>query len=310
MAGGNVKYGHPNFRPMTMKTLFALILAGSCSAAHAQTPAANPMPDGSRDMYVGLGVMSAAKSQGARQRGVSALPLIQMEWSNGIFVSGLSAGMHLSGRPALEYGPLLAMEAGRGQDGTAPGAGGIYSTSPGNTLVPPGHSIVVGDGRAVPLPGDNRLVGMGKVPTRLSAGGFVNVYLTPGLRLTNSVLYGSGRDKDGMIWHVGLQHIATDIAPNHRLSLSAGVNLVNRSYNESYFGVSDAEYYNSGNAHHVPGGGVRDIYVGARWNWLLTPGWMVTSSARLAGLQGDSRTSPLVQRPTDISVSTGLVYRF
>lgn len=292
-----------------MKTFLTLILAGACSAANAQTPAANPMPDGSRDMYVGLGVLSAAESQGAKKRSVSLLPLIQMEWSSGIFVSGMSAGMHLSGQPALEYGPLLSIEAGRGQDGTAPGIGGVYSTSPGNTLAP---GIVTGatDSRAVPLPGENRLVGMHKVPTRLTAGGFVNYYLTPELRLTNSVLYGSGRERKGLIWNVGLQHIAADIAPNHRLSLSAGMTFVNRSYNESYFGVSDAEYFNSGNASHYAKGGVRDTYIGARWNWLLTPGWMVTSSARLSRLQDDSRKSPLVQRPTDISVSTGLVYRF
>jgi outer membrane protein len=30
----------------------------------AQTPAANPMPDGSRDMYVGLGVQSAPRYEG------------------------------------------------------------------------------------------------------------------------------------------------------------------------------------------------------------------------------------------------------
>ncbi len=309
MAGGNVKYGHPNSPPRTMKTLFALILAGTCSAATAQTPAANPMPDGSRDMYVGLGVLSAAEHQGARERAVSLLPLVQMEWSSGIFVSGMSVGMHLSRQPAVEFGPLLVLEAGRDQNGTAPGAGGVFTTSPGNTLAP-GHSTGATDGRAIPLPGDNRLIGMGKVPTRLTAGGFVNVYLTPELRLTNSVLYGSGRERQGVIWNVGLQHIAADIAPNHRLSVMAGMTFVNRSYNESYFGVSDAEYFNSGNAPHYVKGGVRDTYLGARWNWLLTPAWMVTTSARLSRLQDDSRKSPLVQRPTDVSVSTGLVYRF
>jgi outer membrane protein len=55
-----------------MVKLFVLALAGACGVAHAQTPAANPMPDGSRDMYVGLGAQYAPRYEGAAARRTTA----------------------------------------------------------------------------------------------------------------------------------------------------------------------------------------------------------------------------------------------
>ena len=92
-----------------MHKSYALILAAACGAASAQTPANNPMPDGSRDMYVGLGVGSAPEWDGARHHKLRALPVLQVQWSNGVFVSGMSAGIHLSGSPQVEFGPLLTV---------------------------------------------------------------------------------------------------------------------------------------------------------------------------------------------------------
>ncbi len=73
-----------------MAKLFVLALAGACGIAQAQTPATNPMPDGSRDMYVGLGAQYAPRYEGARDRRATALPMLQVQWSNGVFVSGMS----------------------------------------------------------------------------------------------------------------------------------------------------------------------------------------------------------------------------
>ena len=280
-----------------------MLLAGACTTAVAQTPAANPMPDGSRDMYVGLGVLSAPDYQGSIKRSASALPLIQMEWSSGVFVSGLSLGMHLSREPSLEFGPLLSIQLGRNYDGTSGGAGGIGETN-GPTLGP------ITGFRDMSFSGGNLLYGLDSVPTRLQGGGFLNYYLTPEWRITNSVQYGSGRDRKGMIWNIGLQHIATEVAPNHRVSASIGVNMVNRSYNRSYFGVTDAEFERGAVAAYYPDAGMRDMYVAARWNWLLSRSWMLTSSARFARLQDEARKSPLVERRNDVSVSMGLAYRF
>jgi len=288
-----------------MKTFLFYLLVSACGSAVAQTPAANPMPDGSRDMYVGLGVLSAPEYQGATERSASARPLIQFEWSSGVFVSGMNLGMHLSREPSIEFGPLVSIQPGRNFNGTARGPGGISESS--DPTLGPGTGA--GE-RAVDFGFGNLLYGLDSVPSRLQAGGFLNFYLTPQWRLTNSMQYGSGRERKGMIWNIGLQHIAADLAANHRVSASIGVNMVNRSYNQSYFGVADIEFDRGAVPAFYPDGGMRDMYVGARWNWLLSPRWMLSSSARFARLQDDASKSPLVRRQNDVSISMGLAYRF
>jgi outer membrane scaffolding protein for murein synthesis (MipA/OmpV family) len=276
-----------------MKTLLVLTLAVACGSACAETPANNPMPDGSRDLYIGVGAILAPDYQGAAEKRTSALPLVQAEWSNGMFISGLSAGWHLSRRAGLEFGPLLAVDGGRDQDG--PHRAGDASG---------GMSLVRLD-----LP-DPDLNGMQDVKARLQGGFFVNHYLDPSLRVASSLLYGAGNERDGAVMNLALQYSATDWSPHHKVFLSAGMNLVNRAYNRAFFGVTKDEAVLSGHAPYAPGGGLRDIYVGGGWNWALSPSWMIVSAARLSRLRGDARHSPLVQRPTNFSVSSGLVYRF
>ncbi|NHZ78501.1 MipA/OmpV family protein [Massilia sp. CCM 8695] len=300
-----------------MRTLFALVLAGVLPAAWAQTPATNPMPDGSRDMYVGLGAVSAPRYQGAHARRVTALPLLQVEWSNGVFVSGMSAGMHLSTNPVLEYGPLLALLPRRnhsGNDGEwlgAPVAGFAGESVPtfGATDPKTGQPDRPTPPAAEKRSG-NRLSGTDAIGARLQGGFFFHYYLTPSLRITNNLLAGSGRDRHGATWTVGLQHVARAISPHHTVSLSADLTLVNGSYNRSYFGVTEVESLRSGNDVYAPSGGLKEVAVAARWNWALSPSWMLGSTVRAARLQGDARRSPLVERPNHVTVSTGLAYRF
>ncbi|MFP5393756.1 MAG: MipA/OmpV family protein [Gammaproteobacteria bacterium] len=287
-----------------MKIFFVLALAGACGSAAGQTPANNPMPDGSRDMYVGLGASSQPRYDGADNRRTRALPLLQFEFSNGLFVSGLSAGWHLAQGERIEYGPLLAFQPRRTPAGLGAGAGGVSAEGEGFAYGPP----TLTPGVAVQTAGANRLEGMRTVRAHAQGGVFLNYYLTPQLRLTNSVLYGAGGK--GLAWELGLQRIAAQFGEHHRLSASAGLTVVNRQYNETFFGVTQAEHLSSGNAPYAPDGGIKDVFVGGRWNWALSPSLMLTSSARVSRLTGDARRSPLVEQPTQFSISTGLAVRF
>ncbi|MGJ7917649.1 MipA/OmpV family protein [Massilia sp. LXY-6] len=283
--------------PVLSAGVLAALLAGGI--ARAQTPAVNPMPDGSRDMYVGLGVQSAPRYEGAGSRKLSALPVLQVEWSKGIFISGMSAGMHLSKSPTVEYGPLLALKPGRDESGTGiviDGVNGVAGLAPklgGQMLLMSG-----------------RLDGMDEIGARLQAGGFYNVYLSPQWRLTSSLLAGAGRDHDGARLELGVQRLALAAGERHRVSLTAGLGVVNRQYNESYFGVSAAESLRSRFRAYEPGGGLQDVQVGARWNWVLGPSWMLTSSLQAKRLLGDASHSPLAERSTNLTVSTAFAYRF
>ena len=265
-----------------MKKLFVLVLAVSGSAASAQTPATNPMPDGSRDMYAGLGAVASPRYEGADSRKVSALPVLQVQWSSGAFISGMSAGVHLSGHPTIEYGPLAALHPRRAESGTGGSIGDAGSTMLGPVTLRQGP------------PGGNRLAGMDEVKLRLEVGGFFNYYLTPAWRLTSSILGGSGNDSDGVRAQVGIQRLALQVAPHHTVSLSAGATFANRGYNRAYFGVTASEAFFSGNPEYRPVGGLKDVYLGARWNWALSPSWIVTSNVqatRLVATHAAARSS-------------------
>lgn len=282
-----------------MNKFFALVLAVSGSAASAQTPTTNPMPDGSRDMYAGLGIVSAPRYEGADNSKLRALPVLQVQWSNGVFISGMSAGMHLSANPIVEYGPLLSIHPRRTESGAGQELGGIegFSTS----LLP---------STAREMDSENPLVGMEEIKTRAEAGAFLNYYLSPQWRLTSSVLAGAGNDGKGVRGEIGIQRLAMQLAPHHTVSVSAGLSFVNRHYQQSYFGVDADQAARSGNRYYRPDGGLKDVRIGARWNWALTPSWMLTSSVQAVRLAGDARRSPLVERPDNLTVSTAFAYRF
>ena len=282
-----------------MNKLFALVLAVTGSAASAQTPTTNPMPDGSRDMYVGLGVASAPRFEGADSSRVRALPVLQVQWSNGVFVSGMSAGMHLSQQPTVEYGPLLNLHPRRSESGS----GGRIGAIEGASVLAPGPM-------RYRLSLDNPLAGMDEIKLRPELGGFFNVYLAPEWRLTSSVLAGAGNDRNGLRGELGIQRLAVQVAPHHTVSLSAGFTFVNSAYNRAYFGVSNAESLVTGHPHYRPDGGLKDVHAGVRWNWALSPSWMLTSSVQASRLVGDARRSPLVERPNNVTVSTAFAYRF
>ena len=284
-----------------MHKSLAFGLALACGGALAQTPATNLMPDGSRDMYIGLGANSGPRYDGASERRTTALPVLQVQWSNGIFISGMTAGMQLSNDAAMEYGPLFGVHGRRTQSGTSPGFGGVLDTADAASLVPPlaGKTTIY----------TNRLAGMDDIEARLLAGGFFNYYLAPRVRLTNSALYGAGNDHKGLSWVTDLQYSA-NAAPHHTLALSGGVTLVNQAYNQAFFGVTAQETLHGPNRFYTPSGGLKDVHAGVRWNWTFSPSWMLTSSLRVARLAGDAKDSPLVERPTNVTVSTALAYRF
>ena len=125
--------------------------------------------------------------------------------------------MHLSSQPSLEYGPLLAIQPRRSESGLAGDAGLVVDGSDWNMIPDPGFIAPFRDRQ-----GDgNRLTGMDVQRARLLAGGFLNYYLTPQLRLTNSLLFGSGNDGNGAQWNIGAaacQHAGS----RHTISCRSG----------------------------------------------------------------------------------------
>jgi outer membrane scaffolding protein for murein synthesis (MipA/OmpV family) len=94
------------------------------------------------------------------------------------------------------------------------------------------------------------------------------------------------------------------------LSFTAGLTLANQAYSRAFFGVTPDEASRSAFPAYQPSGGIKDAHLGVRWNWALAPSWIVTSSLQATRLLGSAKDSPLVERPTNLTVSTALAYRF
>ena len=91
-----------------MKLLAFALAACACAPCLAQSPT-TLMPEGSRDTSAGIMFASLPASEGSRTRNRALIPFLRIQWSNGVFVNNLSAGMQLSRMPHLRYGPLVAV---------------------------------------------------------------------------------------------------------------------------------------------------------------------------------------------------------
>jgi outer membrane scaffolding protein for murein synthesis (MipA/OmpV family) len=264
------------------------------------------MPDGSGDMYAGLGVVTTPRYAGADARRTRLLPVLQGQWSNGLFVSGLSAGLHLSHHAWLEFGPLLALDPGRDASGEGASAIGVeprrLNTVTGPVSEQPEASAGVSK--------VNRLDGLPSIARRVQGGAFLNLFVAPGVRLTSNVLYGAGNAHNGATLAVGAQVMALAPAPHHTVTLDGGLVLANRQYNQAFFGIDSEQSVHSGNPLYAAHGGWRDFHVGANWHWTLAPSWLLVSRLDATRQLGSTRASPLVARPVGVSASTALAFRF
>jgi outer membrane scaffolding protein for murein synthesis (MipA/OmpV family) len=253
-----------------MNKLFPLILLPLCGMASAEDSSVPMMPDGSRDMYVGVALVSSQAAAAGENRPVVLRPLLQVEWSNGIFVSSRGVvGMNLSDTAGVEYGPLLAASNSRD-------------------------------------PSDNRrLRGSHAIDGTLDAGGYFNYYLGHDTRLLSGLMYDSSAH--GFRGDVGVQTSWSNLAAHHTFSLSAGVSLAGGAVMRERYEVFRAA---GGVRDYTPSGGVAAVNAGINWNWSLSSKWLLTSAATATRLGSQPAGSPVVERRNFITLSSGLAYRF
>ena len=250
----------PRFSPRLL--LPALLLAGGAGA--------QMMPDGSRDMYVGAAVTGSSATDDGAPRAAVLRPLLQVQWSNGVFVSASGvAGMHLSATPGVEYGPLLAASNARDPE----------------------------DGW--------RLRGTRRIKGSPDVGGFYGYYLGDAARITSNLVY----DTSAHGWRAqfAVQKTLPLLAAHHTVTLSAGVSLASGAVMEERYAVSFAA---GGARDYRPSGGVTSVDAGINWNWALSSKWLLNSAVTGTRLGSGPARSPVIERRNVISWSSGLGYRF
>ena len=85
--------------------VLALMLIAAPSAQAQSTMMM--MPEGSKDLYLGVVVADVAANEGGSARRLVAVPTASGLWSNGIFARLGAVGWDITDDPTMDYGPLV-----------------------------------------------------------------------------------------------------------------------------------------------------------------------------------------------------------
>ena len=89
-----------------MRIASGIVALMLCADASAQSTMMM-MPEGSKDLYLGVVVADVAASEGGSARRLVAVPTASGLWSNGIFARLGAVGWDITDDPTMDYGPLV-----------------------------------------------------------------------------------------------------------------------------------------------------------------------------------------------------------
>lgn len=140
---------------MTKEFAAAALLAAFTAPALAQEDL-SLMPEGSKEVTVSATLGNAPSRYGSATRTTYLVPHFSVEWSNGIFLEGLTLGLQMSRHPLMRYGPLLAPDLGSQHDDGSKGrirpvVGAFFNYTPMRELSLHAHTFAHanGSGRAL-----------------------------------------------------------------------------------------------------------------------------------------------------------------
>lgn len=159
---------------------------------------------------------------------------------------------------------------------------------------------------------DDDLRGMEKIDYAVEAGGFVNWWAAPSLRLRLEVRRGFG-GHEGVVADLGADFVARE----GRWTVAAGprISYADDEYTQTYFGVTALEAIASPliATAYDPEGGIRHAGVQASADYQWNPRLRVTFDASYRKLMGDAADSPLVKQlgsEDQFGASAGVRYAF
>lgn len=154
-------------------------------------------------------------------------------------------------------------------------------------------------------------VPVGKVSTTVEAGGFVQYFLTPGVRVRAELRRGLG-GHDGFIGEIGADLIARD-GDRYVFSIGPRVTMTNARYQRAYFGVDPAQSAATGLPGFRPDGGLQSVGATAGLIYQFSRRWGMMSFVRYDRLVSDPADSPIVRQfgsRDQFSGGLGLTYTF
>ncbi len=97
-----------------------------------------------------------------------------------------------------------------------------------------------------------------------------------------------------------------------RVRIGTSLNWANTAYNQTFFGVSDAEATASGNvlSAYNANSGIKDYGLSANWTHSYSREWFSNAGLSYKKLAGSAKDSPLTTNDTMLSVNFAAGYRF
>ena len=146
------------------------------------------------------------------------------------------------------------------------------------------------------------------VPDRLGKGLFLNFAPLRALLLQSSLMYGAGRDGDGLMAEIGATS-GLEIS-SATLAVTLGGSWANRSYRQSFYGVSAADAAASGLPAWNVGAGWQDVNLSLSLDVPIDAGWKLSGQLLGARLLGAAADGPITMSRTQSTLSLTLWYRF
>jgi len=262
-------------RGRLLAALLAAALAGTAHASPIDLPGAIPN-------MVGIGVGSTTEYAGGNERMLGVLPGLRYTTESGRLLEwyGPYAQFNFGGLTGWQYGPAVSLRLGR-KDVDDPVVAQVHEI---DTTVEAGGYV----GYEYHAPG--------AIPYRLRGG--VSV-------LTNAgIVYGGVRvNATGSLW----------VPVHRRVFLGAGLGMtwVSRSFNQTYFGVTEADSAASGLPVYSPGGGLEQCTGWLAAIYQIDRHWYAGAMIYMQRITGSAADSPIVsQRGTrnQITYGAGIAY--
>jgi MipA family protein len=234
--------------------------------------------------HLGLGAATAPTYDGSPNRRGTAIPMLALTYRDpnlGTFDLGQRglAWIFIE-KPMFQLGVALGADPGR-------------------------KAGKVKRGSSFPVPGDERLVGMGDIKASaeygvLASAGPLEIFAHQAI---------------GDRGHGGTQidmNISCPIPITKALGLrfGGGLTWADRRYMQAYFGVTAAQAAASRFAAFTPEAGLRAANVSLGAEYKLSESWRVQAQASGSRLLGDAKNSPIAEKDTALSASLGVAYHF
>lgn len=156
-----------------------------------------------------------------------------------------------------------------------------------------------------PIPGDKRLAGMGKVPSRTEAG--LGIGYGPFMVVARQSL-GERGAKGAQVDMTA--EMPWSVSDRFALRLAVGATWANRDYMQTYFGVTDAQAQATSFSVYTPKSGCRKVEASVGAEYALAPSWTLQGNVGFSRLGDVAAASPIVGRRNGTSAALAVAYAF